>query len=57
MQKESYDYTRKYIAKRISEGWVRRTFFLPKEIMDKLANAAKKLHLEYKLNKMENEKE
>ena len=55
MKTSSYEYTKKYNEKRMKQGWVRRTFFLPKELMDQVAKFARRIHLEYRLAKLDKE--
>jgi hypothetical protein len=47
-----YETTKKYNEKRISEGWIRRTFFYPEEIIKKLANSGRKMYLKHRMDEL-----
>lgn len=48
-------YTIKYINKRKSEGWVRRSLFGPADIVEKIVNDFQVKMLKWKLNKTKKE--
>ena len=53
--KTDYEVTKRYNEKRTSEGWIRRTFFYPEEIMKKIAKVGKTLYLKHKLEQLKKE--
>lgn len=51
----TYEYNKQYIDSRKAEGWIRRTFFGPKELITEFSKIWKKKFLEYRLENLNKE--